>query len=132
MPPGTSDTQSSLSSAPTDVTAYVSKLHDARGRLESYTATRAEDYTIKLLSAFLECLPMDGVMHIAEDILNTGSSNNDAGLRALAEHLLTAVLVPSMTPGTLQCYISLTSLPILNSESPPLHSGRTITTIRSG
>ena len=109
-PPGTSDTESSLSSAPTDVTAYVSKLHDVRGRLQSYTATGVEDYTIKLLSAFLECLPKDGVMNIAEDILDTGSSNNDAGLRALAQHLLTAILVPSMIPDTLQSYISLTSL----------------------
>jgi len=71
-------------------------------------------------------------MNIAGDIINIGSSNNDAGLRALAEHLLTAILVPSMIPDTLQSYISLTSLPVLYSESPPLHSRRTITTIRSG
>jgi len=69
-------------------------LYEVQLRLQGYTSTSTgvTDHTVTLLSAFMECLPKDGVANIAEDILN---SNDDEGLRALAQHLLTAVLIPS-------------------------------------
>ena len=64
-------------------------LHDVQVRLEGYTSTGADDNTVKLLSAFIECLPKDGMVNIAEDILNL---SNDEGLCALATKNVTAGL----------------------------------------
>ena len=87
-----SETESSLSSIPSNMTEYDQMLHDVQVRLQGYTSTGEDDHTVKLLSAFIECLPKDGVVNIAEDILNL---SNDEGLCALAQHLFDAVLMPS-------------------------------------
>lgn len=96
--------EGSLSSVPSNITEHSQMLHEVRLRLQGYTSasTGVTDHTVTLLSAFIECLPKNGVVNIAQDILN---SNNE-GLRMLAQHLLTAVLIPSkysLEPNMLQC-----------------------------
>jgi hypothetical protein len=70
-----------------------SNLRYARLLVERYAETELPtDNTSKILSAFLDHLPPDGIEAIVEDINKTYSLE----LRALADHYFSAILLPSM------------------------------------
>ena len=48
----------------------------------------------KILLAFLDHLPLDGLCNVCEDIIQAQDDPN--GLRELAEHYVSNILVPSM------------------------------------
>jgi hypothetical protein len=52
------------------------------------------DRTSKILFAFLDHLPPDGLRNVCEDIIQTRKDPND--LRELADHYLSNILLPSM------------------------------------
>jgi UDP-N-acetylmuramate-alanine ligase len=64
---------------------------EVNAKLASYQP-HANDKTVAVLEAFVQCLPRHGARNICADIL---ASNSDEELRRLATHLVTAVLVPS-------------------------------------
>lgn len=83
---------SSLSSLPTTLTAHEELESNIEAKLASYQPTGGTDPTITILKAFVLYLPQDGARNISQDILDC---NSNSELRSLANHLLTAVLVPS-------------------------------------
>jgi hypothetical protein len=81
-PPGSSSPLSSIG------TCYS---RFARLRVERYKENELiSDETSKILFAFLDCLPPDGLCNIVEDIKNASD------LRALADHYVSNILIPSM------------------------------------
>ena len=82
--------ESSLSSVPTNITAYGSMLMNVGARLDSYQAT-SDDRTVAILKACVEFLPRDGKCNLCDDILDC---ETDQEVRQLARHLTSALLVP--------------------------------------
>ncbi len=91
-PPALSAASSSLSSAPSNVSAHHEMLQRVGARLQSYHPVDNHDTTVRMLRAFLEELPSDGQKNISDDILQ---SDSDETLKMLADNLFSAVLVPS-------------------------------------
>jgi hypothetical protein len=83
---------SPLSSAVTDPIEYYNLKSDDTERLGIYQTVDAEDMSVKVLSALVNLLPRDGGQNICQDILSCGSNGE---LRMLANHVTSAVLVPS-------------------------------------
>jgi hypothetical protein len=54
----------------------------------------ASDLTSKILFAFLDHLPLDGLCNVCEDIIEARHDLN--ALRELADHYVSNILVPSM------------------------------------
>lgn len=78
-----------LSSVPANLTTRELMESNVRTKLASY---QLMDTIVTILENFVKYLPHDGAQNIVDDILNCDS---DEKLRSLANHLLTAVLVPS-------------------------------------
>ncbi|KAL0640252.1 hypothetical protein Q9L58_000530 [Maublancomyces gigas] len=87
---------SSLLSIPSSLTTYEQMETDVRAKLGGYELTGARDSTVSILENFVRCLPRDGARNICKDIIGC---NCDEELRHLADHLLTAVLVPMKSHG---------------------------------
>ena len=68
-------------------------LSNVNKKLASYQPLGTDDNSVDVLKAFTQYLPRDGKLNICDDILLCSS---DEGLRALATHLKTALLIPSM------------------------------------
>ena len=84
-----------ISSSPPDVSSSLSSLDtsytkDARRLIEEYQEKNPSERTAQILPAFLDHVPSDGQHNVAEDIRNT------TDLRELADHYVSAILVPSM------------------------------------
>lgn len=95
IPATFSPESSSLSSVPTSLTAHEEMESNVRKKLASYQQTGINDPVVTILENFVQYLPRDGTQNISNDILDCDS---DEKLRKLANHLLTAVLVPSEYP----------------------------------
>jgi len=96
LPATFSPESSSLSSAPTNLTAHEDMVQRVNSVLEGYEPGGPRDHTVTILEALVKHLPRDGARDVSDDILGCGS---DEELRQLASHLLTAVLVPMKAHG---------------------------------
>jgi hypothetical protein len=88
-----------LSSSPRD---HSSPLESVGTYSEQYARFLVEDYkknelaadpTSKILFAFLDYLPQDGLRNICDDIIEARDD-----LRGLADHYVSNILIPSMFP----------------------------------
>jgi len=78
------------SSPPESVGTFASQF--ARTLVEDYAKNElAPDLTSKILFAFLDHLPPDGLCNVCEDIIQTRDN-----LRELADHYVSNILIPSM------------------------------------
>jgi hypothetical protein len=67
----------------------------ARSLVEEYAKNEfASDLTSKILFAFLDHLPPDGLRNVCEDIIQ--ARNDPKDLRELADHYVSNILLPSM------------------------------------
>lgn len=62
-------------------------------KLAAYEVASTTDRTPTILSAFTNELPRDGASNLQQDILEC---SNDSSLRQLANHLVSAILIPCM------------------------------------
>lgn len=62
-------------------------------KLAAYEVASITDRTLTILSAFTNELPRDGASNLQKDILEC---SDDRTLRQLANHLVSAILVPCM------------------------------------
>jgi hypothetical protein len=92
LPTTFSPESSSLSSAPTNLTAHEDIVQRVNAVLKRYESTGTNDHTVITLEAFVKYLPRDGARNISDDILGC-NSNEELG--QLASHLLTGLLLPS-------------------------------------
>lgn len=86
---------SSLSSVPTDASAYKQMHDDADTRLSSYEPSNTDDNSVAILKAFIKYLPQDGRWNICEDVIRCGSNEE---IEELAHNLTTTLLIPSIYP----------------------------------
>jgi hypothetical protein len=83
-----------LSSSPRDRSSPLDPLLFARGVVEDYARNElAPDQTSKILFAFLDHLPPDGLCNVREDIMK---AQDPDGLRELADYYVSHILLPSM------------------------------------
>lgn len=100
---------SSLSSISSDIADHEELESIIRQKLVTYQPVGTTDHTVSILEAFSKCLPRDGAWNIAGDIMGCDSGKS---LRELANHLLTAVLIPCEYPLLsiyMLCYLVLHS-----------------------
>jgi hypothetical protein len=84
-----------LSSSPRDHSSPLEPLRFARSLVEDYAKNElASDQTSKILFAFLDHLPPDGLCNVREDIVK--AQKDPDGLRDLADYYFSNILVPSM------------------------------------
>jgi len=86
---------SSLSSVPTDASAYKQMHDDADTRLSSYEPSNTDDNSVAILKAFIKYLPREGRQNICKDVIRCGSNGE---IEELAHNLTTALLIPSIYP----------------------------------
>ena len=85
---------SSLSSASTDPYAYFGDLQTARDLIAAYPARSGNDYTASLLDAILDSggvIGRSGLKNVLDDITHSD-------LAALAEHYMTSIYFPRLSP----------------------------------
>jgi hypothetical protein len=83
-----------LSSSPLESVDTFSSQY-ARKLVQDYKKNElAPDLTSKILFAFLDHLPPDGLRNVCDDIIQAWNDPN--GLRELADHYVSNILVPSM------------------------------------
>ena len=88
-----SSTPRQLSSSPLEPIDSFSSQY-ARMLVEDYAKNElASDLTSKILFAFLDHLPPDGLCNVCEDIIQARDD-----LRGLADHYASNILVPSTFP----------------------------------
>ena len=103
-----------ISSSPRDHSSPLESLNtsepqQARTLVEEYAKGElASDRTSKILFAFLDHLPPDGQSNVSHDVIGAW----DGGLRELADHYVTNILVPSM-------FLSRLLIPLPPSNSAP-------------
>jgi hypothetical protein len=84
-----------LSSSPLDVSPDTFSSQFARNLVLEYANNELpSDLTSKILFAFLDHLPPDGLCNVCEDIIEVRHDLN--ALRELADHYVSNILVPSM------------------------------------
>jgi hypothetical protein len=84
-----------LSSSPRDRSSPLEPLRFARSVVEDYARNElAPDQTSKILFAFLDHLPPDGLCNVREDVIK--AQQDPDGLRDLADYYVSHILLPSM------------------------------------
>lgn len=94
--PRDSSDLSSVRSVGSDLNRYIEGLtQDAlvEQRLAAYEVVSTIDRTPSILTAFTNELPRDGASNLRKDILECP---DDGALQQLANHLISAILVPCM------------------------------------
>ena len=80
---------------PRDRSSPLEPLRFARSLVEDYAKNElASDQTSKILFAFLDHLPQDGLCNVCEDIIQARNDSNEP--RKLADHYVSNILIPSI------------------------------------
>lgn len=87
---------SSVRSVGSDVNQFIDDLTQnalVEQRLAAYELLGANDHTQTILNAFVNELPQDGASNLRKDTLEC---SDDRKIQQLANHLVSAILVPCM------------------------------------
>lgn len=90
----------------------------SHARLKTYTGHGAGDDTTKILTAFLDHLPLHG-KRLMHHFVQSGTTDEE--LRKLAYHLKTAILIPGESLGPLPSCLPLSCLHSLASVQLNVH-----------